>query len=151
MAGANSFVGRLTSFQPGERLVDGGDCLALANLVSGTVSGLTAHAGGAAASGTRLNVGLSEADTVASAADSFRLPPAVPGSICYLYNAAANDCQVFGLQANQSGGLAAGDQIIPYNSNVAAAVATGVAHASHVVGIYMCFKIGLWKQFLSQS
>ena len=144
----NSMMQYFASFQPGFREVDGGDCLTLAKLFCAPQTGFVALAGGNAASGTQLPMGPSRVDTVASGADSVRLPPAIPGAICIVYNGGAQSMQVFGQQANQ-GGLDAGDQVTVNNSVTAAAVATGVAQASSVMAIYYCFVVGVWKQMIS--
>ena len=144
----SSVIAYFQSFIPGSRLLDGGDLLSMANILFRSNIGITAHAGGNAAAGTQLQQGLSRIDTVASAADSLRLPPAIAGARCLVWNNTANSAQVFGQQANQ-GGLATGDQIVPNNSNVAAAVGTGVALGSAAIGLYTCFQNGTWKLFLT--
>lgn len=145
MAVLSSVLSYLTSLIPGSRLVDGGDVLTGFKYHFQVQTGLIALAGGNAAAGTQLGIGMNKVDTVATAADSVRLPPAIGGSLCEVWNNDANSMQVFGQQANQ-GGLAAGDQIVPNGSNVAAAVATGVAHASNARWRYRCYVSGVWVQ-----
>ncbi len=144
----SSVLAYFTSFQRGSRLIDGGDLLDQANILFRVTTGITALAGGDAAAGTQLLQGLSRIDTVGTAADSVRLPPAISGGQCIVWNNTATSMQVFGQQANQ-GGLAAGDQVCLSNPNAPAAVATGIAQAGASIAIYRCFTNGVWKQFLS--
>lgn len=143
-----SILNYFQSFIPGSRLVDGGDLKTMAEMLFGTHTGVTALAGGDAAGGTLLQAGWNSVDTVASGGDSLRLPPAIAGSIVGVWNNTATSMQVFGQQANQ-GGLAAGDTIVPSNSNTPAAVATGIAQTTAQKAIYVCFVNGVWTQFLS--
>lgn len=143
-----SIVAGLVSFIAGSRLVDGSDCLTLAQHTVGINPDVTAKAGGTGALATPISYGSTRVSVVASGSDSILLPPAIPGGICTIYNGGAQTMKVFGQQANQ-GGLAAGDQVIVNNSVTAAAVATGVDQASATVAIYRCFTVGLWKQMLS--
>jgi len=144
----NSMMQYFSSFQPGFREVDGGDCLTLAKLFCSPTTGFTAFAGGGATNAVQLPLGPSRLDVVATNADSVKLPPAIPGAICIVYNGGAANAQVFGQQANQ-GGLAAGDQITINNSVTPAAVATGVVQNTAVMAIYYCFVVGVWKQMIS--
>lgn len=143
-----SILSYFQSFIPGNQLIDGGDLQALVKMLFGTTVGIVAHAGGNAAAGAQLSEGWNRVDTVASGGDSLRLPPAIAGAICGLWNNTGTSMQVFGQQANQ-GGLTAGDTIVPSNSNTPAAVATGVAQTTTQKAIYVCFVNGVWTQFLS--
>jgi len=145
----STFLQYFSSFIPGSRLVDGGDCLTMAQTLFGPRTGITATAGGAAATGTRLSVGPNRVDTCATNGDSVRLPPAIPGSMVMIWNNTGQTLGVFGLQANQGGGLAAGDQVCLSSSNIPAAVATGVTLATVKVAVFYCFSTGVWKQFLT--
>lgn len=135
------------TFQPGNHTVDGQDCFTLARMLVGAVSGIVALAGGGA-NGTSVSYGMTSVDTVANAGDSIQLAPALPGGWCVVYNNGMNSMQVFGQQANQDGSVA-GDQLVPNNSLTPAAIGTGIAQASGVVAIYICFTAGVWKQMLS--
>ena len=145
---ASTFFDFLPSFVAGNRLIDGGELLSLANMLLATTTGITALSGGNAAGGTQLQPGWNRVDTCAADADSVRLPPAIANSICAIYNNTAHTVQVFGQQANQ-GSIAAGDKIIAAGNNTQIAVATGLAQTTAQFAIYVCFTQGLWKQFLS--
>ncbi len=150
MALFSTMFNYFTTFVPGNRMVDGGDCLTLANMFCAVHDSLTALAGGNAALGTQLKPGINVVTVCATDADSVRLPAAVVGLWCVVLNQGAADLQVFGQQANQ-GGLAAGDAIIDAGQAAAAAVATGVTQADPTPGIYICIRPGVWKQFLCLS
>jgi hypothetical protein len=141
----NSLLQLFTSFIPGSRLVDGGDCLALAKLSVGATNGLTAHAGGGQTNATALPMlGCIEVDTVATGADSVMLPQALPGTQIELNNATATSMQVFGQTINQYTGV--GDTIAAAGSSTQQPTATGVAHAGNTCFTYVCFVAGSWKQ-----
>jgi hypothetical protein len=144
-----SILAYMTSFIPGQRLVDGGDLQFMANQLFNVTTGITAHAGGGQTLATPLSVGLNRVDVVATAADSVLLPPAIPGaSISVWNNAAANALQIFGQPPN-GGGVPAGDQIVPNTSNTAAATAVGVSQANAKIAVYECYSTGIWKQLIS--
>lgn len=106
--------------------------------LSASVTGVTALAGGARSAATPvLSGGFNEVTTVATAADSVCLPPAVYGLEIFVHNgAAANSMQVFA-------GFGTSDTI----NGVAAA--TGVAQAAGKGAIYACYKDGAWTRILS--
>jgi hypothetical protein len=151
----NPIVSALTqyfpSFFPGNRLIDGGD---LQNFINLTLSaqgpiGLTALAGGGQAGATVLKYAFNRVDVVANAADSVLLPLAIPGTEVFVdNNQAANALQVFGQVSNPNNGNV-GDTIASHNSIVQQSTATGVSQPAAVMGIYICTKLGQWKQAYS--
>lgn len=144
----NSILAYFQSFVAGNRLIDGGDLLALAKFEFQATTGITALAGGGQTGATPLNYGINRVDTVATNADSVMLPPAIAGAQVTVYNNSANTLQVFGQPAN-AGGAVLGDTIAPNNSNTQQATGTGVSQNTAVVGEYFCFINGQWKQLLS--
>lgn len=141
----SQFVDFFRSFQPGFRLVDGGELAQLANQVARNRNGIIAHAGGGQANATVLGHGINNVETVASAADSVQLPLAIPGARCVINNATATSMQVFGNPSNLNNG-GVGDTIAVQGSNSQVATGTGVAQATGVVTEYYCIKMGQWKQ-----
>lgn len=97
-------------------------------------SGLTAHAGGGKTNALQLTGQMASVGTVATAADSVKLPPATAGTSYNLANDGAFSMQVFGQ----------GTDTI---NNVA--TATGVAQAAGVAGHYFCAKAGNWSRVQS--
>lgn len=94
-----------------------------------TVNGLTALAGGAQA-GTALTAGINRVTTVATAADSVQLPPAVPGRRVVVINAAAaNSMNVFPQTGEIINALAA-------NAGYAQAANKGVEFVCAVAGTW---------------
>ena len=85
--------------------------------------GIVAFAGGGQTSATLLVDGCNEINTVATTADSVKLPPAVGGTVVYLVNKGANSCQVFGSGIDTINEVATG---------------TGVALAASAKGVYFC-------------
>lgn len=103
------------------------------------VSGLVAHAGGGQANALVLTGQFNSVDTVATAADSVKLPaPSFPGQeIQVLNNAALNSMQVFGSGTDTINGVATG---------------TGVAQAAGTLAIYKAMTTGTaakWFRLLS--
>lgn len=98
-------------------------------LILGSVSGLTAHAGGGQASATVMTHEINHFGTVATTADSGALPPAIAGRTITVINRGANTMQVFGTS--------------PDTINTVA-TATGVAQASNTVARYVCPVDGAW-------
>lgn len=104
-------------------------------LVLDTESPLTARAGGGQASATVLTDSISHVVTVATAADSVKLPPAVVGTFRIVINAhAANAIQVFGDGTDTINDVAA---------------ATGVSQAALKTAMYICPVAGKWFRILS--
>lgn len=81
---------------------------AIGPLALGTpVTGITAHAGGGQASATLLTANINDVGTVATAADSVKLPPpTIPGQIIVVANNGANAMQVFGSGTDTINGVA---------------------------------------------
>lgn len=111
--GADGFLGPLIS----------------ASLISGaTTAGVTAFAGGGQGSATAITTPVATVDTVATAADSVKLPaPTYAGQMVLLVNSTANSMQVFG----------AGTDTIN-----AVATATGVAQAAGKTALYIATTTG---------
>ena len=127
--------------QPGEHLIDG-NTIAIALQPQAARSGLTALAGGGATGATQLLPGLSEVDTVATAADSCLLPLALAGTSVAVYNATASTSLTVWPQAsNPNNAAGAADTII----NLAGNTVTSLACAAATVQFFRCFKAGTWK------
>lgn len=151
----------IPQFQPGFRLPDGAELNAVVDelntlttgagvvdeLTAGTLvatifklgvnAAATAHAGGGQANATQLSAGITSVATVATAADSVKLPPGEAGLVCILRNSAANSMQVFGN----------GTDTID-----AVATATGVAQAAGIDALYYCISnqpAAAWGRILS--
>jgi hypothetical protein len=104
-------------------------------LTAGSEDAITAFVGGGQASARALTKTVNRISTVASAADSVKLPAATAGLVVVVVNgAAANSMQVFG----------AGTDTI---NDVA--TATGVAQAAGKTAVYACPVAGKWYRALS--
>lgn len=100
--------------------------------------GVVAHAGGGQANAVLITGIQARVTTVATAADSVRLPPAIAGmSLNVLNGAAANAMNVFPSSAAQ-GGVAGGDNIN------ALAVNTALSCAAQTVTNFYCITTGTW-------
>lgn len=100
-------------------------------------TGLTATASGTQTTALALTAAANSVDTVATAADSVKLPLAVAGLSVFVVNTAANSMQVFG----------SGTDTIN-----AVATATGVAQAGGKSALYVCTAsapAGKWFRLLS--
>ena len=84
---------------------------------------LTAFAGGGQANATLLPNGSNVVATVATAADSVKLPLSAPGAMITVVNTSANSMQVFGSGTDTINDVA---------------TATGVAQAAGKIAIYVC-------------
>jgi len=93
--------------------------------------GYVAKAGGGQTSATLLTGTINSVDTVATAADSVLLPPALPGKVLFVVNNGSNSMQVFGTSTDTINGVAA---------------ATGVAQGAGQSCVYLCTALGLWFQ-----
>jgi hypothetical protein len=124
----------IPSFLTGFRNPAGSSLQALSDLISSIQSPLTAFAGGGQTGATQINAANVEVATVATAADSVKLPPAVPGMRIAVVNTSANSMQVFG----------SGTDTIN-----AVAYATGVAQAAGKSAVYFCAASGKWSRVLS--
>lgn len=90
---------------------------------------LTAHAGGGQASALQLAASVNRITTVATAADSVKLPASAPGLAIVIVNAGANPMQVFGAGTDTINGVA---------------TATGVSQMPGSVVEYVCTVAGIW-------
>lgn len=133
-----------TSFQAGQRLIDGGELMTLASTLQSSAYGITAAAGGTQALAVQLEAYINRVETVASANDSVKLPQAVGGLSIIVINATGTSMQVFGQAANPATG--AGDTIAANGASTQVATATGVAQAANTMMLYACSKPGEWKQ-----
>lgn len=100
--------------------------------IASSNNGVTAFAGGGAASATSLKYGINRVTTVATVGDSVKLPAAVAGTRCTVINATTTAMQVFG-----DGG---GTDTINGTAN-----ATGVSQAGKSVCTYTCGAAGVWE------
>jgi hypothetical protein len=109
--------------------------LTLSGLYAGSSeSGITAFAGGGQSSARALTKQVNSVDTVATAADSVRLPAATAGRVVYVINTTATSMQVFGASTDTINGIATG---------------TGVAQAAGKSATYVCAVAGAWYRVLS--
>jgi len=103
-----------------------------------TGTGITAHAGGGQANATLLTTQFNRIDTVATIADSVKLPaPSYIGQEVEIVNNTTNSLQVFGSGTDTINGVA---------------TATGVAQAGGKFATYKASSIGTaakWHQMLS--
>lgn len=97
-------------------------------------NGITAFASGGQASATLLTDVFNRVTTVATAADSVKLPPAKPGMCLFVMNSGANSMNVF---------PSTGDQINAVGANGAYAQAAGTRAE------YFCAVEGTWGSILS--
>ena len=128
------------NFQPGRALLDGSALQKLINILFSVKSGIVALAGGGQVGATPLPAKYNQVATVATAADSVMLPPALGGSEVWLDNLSAAAPQVFGQ---------VGDTIAAHNSAAQQPTATGVSHPASTLGCYVCTVPGQWKQSYS--
>lgn len=110
---------------------------AMANGLRNYADALTALAGGGQAGATPLVNGINHVTTVATAADSLMLPPAVPGALVIVRNDGANAAQVF---ANTQSSLPSGDE----DTINGTAGETGVSVAAGKTAMLMCCVYGAW-------
>src|SRR5277367_5006716 len=117
---------------------EGVDLFNLATAIDATLSnstlsetGLTAHAGGGQTNALALNPVdfVHVVTTVATTADSVRLPVSVKGQAHKVINAGANSMQVFGAGTDTINAVATG---------------TGVAIAAGAGTEYFCYAAGTW-------
>jgi hypothetical protein len=99
-----------------------------------STDGLTAHAGGTQAAALLLTTAINRVTTVASVADSIKLPASAPGMQITAINAATNSMQVYG----------SGTDTIN-----AVATATGVAVPGGKTANFYCTLAGAWHMLLS--
>jgi hypothetical protein len=109
--------------------------------ISSSQAGVTAAAGGGQANATAITKKINSVDTVATAADSVKLPLAQIGLEIFLTNNTATSMQVFG-SGTDTINIGAGD----------VATATGVAQAANKTATYVCTKsapAGKWQRVLT--
>lgn len=99
-------------------------------LVEGASNALTAHAGGTQAAALQLANQVNRVTTVATAADSVKLPASAAGLAIAVINNGANVMQVFGAGTDTINGVA---------------TATGVPQQPNSVVIYYSAVAGLWQ------
>ncbi len=102
----------------------------LANPQYSTEDGITATAGGTQAAGYVLLATLNRITTVASAADSLRLPPSKPGLMVVVVNdAASNALQIYGHTTSTINDVA---------------TATGISIPAKTTAVFYCTLAGKW-------
>ncbi len=94
-----------------------------------TTTGITAFAGGGQASATALTTVINRVDTVATVADSVKLPTATAGQIVIVINNSSNAMQVFGAGTDTIDGVA---------------TATGVSQMANSAVVYSAAATGNW-------
>lgn len=120
-------------FLPGFRTIDGSELNeAFADPLVASQDGITAHAGGGKANAYQLTTQLNRVTTVATTADSVKLPEAIPGTSVTLINAGANAMQVFGKDSDTINGVATG---------------TGISQPAGTEYVYHCLTDGAWRQY----
>jgi hypothetical protein len=97
-------------------------------------SGLTAHVGGGQTNALQLSGTMASIATVATAADSVKLPGSQVGANYWLANDSATSMQVFGQSPDTINKVA---------------TATGVAQGAGVSAHYFCAKQGNWSRVQS--
>lgn len=139
----------IPTFEPGKRLFDGLDFQRMVSLLLATNPGLTALAGGGQTGAPVLNYGWNEVSTSgAGGTDSVQMPPASPGVWVGLINSTANTIDVYASIASVNG-VALTDTITPNNTITPTATGSAVSFATTKIAIFVCFKIGAWKEFLT--
>lgn len=113
--------------------VDLGDISSVIADLSSTATGITAFAGGGQANAVPLTATYNRVTTVASAADSVKLPAALAGSRVVVFNKGANSMNVF---------PATGDAINALAANAAIALATTKGME------FVCMVAGTWDTIL---
>ncbi len=92
--------------------------------------GLTAFAGGGQASALQLAATINRVSTVATLADSVKLPASAAGLMITVINASAKDMQVFGAGTDTINGVA---------------TATGILQPANSIAVYVCTAAGVWE------
>lgn len=106
------------------------------------VAGLTAFATGGQTSATPLTKQINQVTTVANAADSVLLPPAIHGLTIKVINVGGNTLAVFPCSAAQ-GGVTGGDAINALSQNSSFSVANTKSCS------FICGVDGTWNTLLS--
>jgi len=124
-----------TSFEPGYRLVDGGDLLTVARLLYSVEEGAVGGANQVAASP------IVNAVTDAVGGTAFVLPPGVQGRYVKVINNSSAQIQIYGMDPDPYTGMI--DTIAPAGSTTQEIM---VPQQSGESCEYWCFSPGLWKQ-----
>lgn len=124
-----------TSFQPGFRLVDGGDLQTMSYLLFSATEG--AEGGLTEATATPLDNYITDAE----GGTTFVLPPGVQGRSVRVVNNSQSTIQVFGMAPNPQTGFI--DTIAPASSTTQELM---VNQSPGEASEYWCFAPGLWKQ-----
>lgn len=96
-----------------------GDLTVTGHIIESVTTGITAFAGGGQGSATALTTDLNIVSTVATAADSVKLPTAATGLVIIVKNTAANACAVFPFSGDAiNGGSADASISVPANCTV---------------------------------
>ncbi len=120
-----------------KQLISGMHINYLGLLMTGSTTGITARAGGALNALTpQAQSAFNELTTVASANDSFMLPPAKSGLRICITNSGANSAQIFGAFGT-------------VDTVQGQPTATGVALAAAATAMFVCTKDGVWLRFIS--
>lgn len=106
-------------------------------LIESAQSGITATAGGGQANAFQISTQTTRINTVATAGDSVKLPPAVPGLELMLTNRGLNPMQVYG---SNNPDLANAIDTIDGQATTA-----GVSQMQNSLVIYTCSVTGLWE------
>jgi hypothetical protein len=109
--------------------VDPSDIGGVLRDLSSARTGYTAFAGGGQASAVPLTAAFNRVTVCATAGDSVRLPRAVPGATCVVFNRGAASMNVFPMTGQSINALAA---------NTALAVAAGASAR------FVCVATGIW-------
>lgn len=119
-----------TPFITGPRLIDGNDLnRQFANPTLSTQTSIVATAGGGKTNAQLITAALNNITTVATSADSIKLPPSAPGKTVMVTNSGASSMQVFGSGTDTINGVATG---------------TGIAQAAGSTIYYECVVLGNW-------
>lgn len=124
----------LNSFEPGFRLVDGGDLKTMAELLLSARDNI--EGGDAEADATPLTTFISQVVDGATVV----LPPALPGRYMWVYNDGANPLQVYAASPNP---------LIGYADEIDGEIMFTQSPGGVVE--YVCYAEGLWKAFVSEG
>ena len=113
---------------------DPSDISGVISAMSSTANAITAFAGGGQASATALTATHNRITTVATAADSVKLPAAIAGSFVTVFNKGANSANVF---------PATGDAINALSANAAYALAATKG------ALFVCMVNGTWDTIIT--
>lgn len=123
-----------TSFQPGFRLIDGGDLQQMANVLLSARDNIDGGTGESDAYPLQTYI------SQVVSGDSVQLPPGLPGRYLWVFNDSANPLQVYAMAPNPLTGYA--DEVdgdIMFTQSPGSVVE------------YICYSTGLWKAFVSEG